>query len=67
MEQMSSEATGFVPQTVVHAPELTACDCGHDVVRHDRTALRYCQATASNKLRRDCICNVAQAQPMSRR
>ena len=35
MEQMSTEATGFVPQTVVHAPELTACDCGTHVVRHD--------------------------------
>jgi hypothetical protein len=36
-------------------------------MRHDRTALRYCQATASNELRRDCICNVADKQPMSRR
>jgi len=44
-----------------------ACDCGHEAARHDRTALRYCRATAFNELRRDCICNIAGKQPMSRR
>jgi hypothetical protein len=43
------------------------CACGHEAARHDPTALRYCQATAFNELRRECICNVADAQPMSRR
>jgi hypothetical protein len=49
------------------SPLAAACGCGHEAVRHDRTALRYCRATASNELRRGCICDVAQAQPMSRR
>jgi hypothetical protein len=43
------------------------CACGHEAARHDPTALRYCRATASSELRRDCICRVADAQPMSRR
>lgn len=45
----------------------STCDCGHDAARHDPTALRYCLATASNELRRHCICHVADALPMSRR
>lgn len=49
------------------SPPAATCDCGHEPARHDRTALRYCRATASNELRRDCICKVADAQPMSRR
>jgi hypothetical protein len=49
------------------APSTVACDCGHEAARHDGTALRYCRATAFNELRRDCICDVANAQPMSRR
>jgi hypothetical protein len=52
---------------VLGSHAAAACACGHETAGHDRTALRYCQATASNALRRECICTVAQAQPMSRR
>jgi hypothetical protein len=51
----------------VSAAPATTCDCGHEAARHDPTALRYCRATASSELRRSCICDVALAQPMSRR
>jgi hypothetical protein len=49
------------------SPPAATCGCGHELARHDLTALRYCRATASNELRRDCICKVVDAQPMSRR
>jgi hypothetical protein len=55
------------PDAFLPSQPLVACACGHDPARHDVTALRYCRATASNELRRDCICNVADALPMSRR
>jgi len=55
------------PDALLPSQPVVVCACGHDSARHDRTALRYCLATASSELRRDCICNVAQAQPMSRR
>jgi hypothetical protein len=51
----------------VSSSSAALCDCGHAPARHDQTALRYCRATASSELRRDCICNVADARPMSRR
>jgi len=55
------------PDALLPSQPLVACACGHESARHDLTALRYCRATASNELRRDCICNVADALPMSRR
>jgi hypothetical protein len=61
-ERLIDAPDAFLPSQL-----LVACDCGHESARHDGTALRYCRATASSELRRDCICNVAQAQPMSRR
>ena len=68
-ERLIDEPSAFLAsQTVaLSSPPTTSCDCGHEAVRHDQTASRYCRATASNELRRECICNVAQAQPMSRR
>jgi hypothetical protein len=55
------------PFISVSSLPVVTCACGHEAARHDLTASRYCRATASSELRRDCICNVAQAQPMSRR
>jgi hypothetical protein len=55
------------PVIAVSSLPVWTCVCGHEAARHDPTALRYCRATTSNELRRDCICNVADAQPMSRR
>jgi hypothetical protein len=55
------------PGAFVPSQPVLACACGHDVARHDPTALRYCRATVSSELQRDCICNVAAKQPMSRR
>lgn len=55
------------PDALLQSQTVTVCACGHEVARHDLTAIRYCRATVSSELRRDCICNVAQAQPMSRR
>jgi hypothetical protein len=55
------------PDAFLASEPLVTCACGHELARHDRTALRYCLATTSSELRRDCICTVAQAQPMSRR
>jgi hypothetical protein len=68
-EQLIDEPSAFLsaqPIALSSSP-TAACACGHEMVRHDETALRYCRATTSNELRRDCICNVARAQPMSRR
>ncbi|WP_425389407.1 RGCVC family protein [Cryptosporangium arvum] len=34
-----------------------ACDvCGHDAAAHDPISRRYCAATLTNALSRDCIC-----------
>lgn len=68
-ERLIDKPSAFLSSHPGDLPSLpaVACGCGHDAARHDRTALRYCRATASNELRRGCICNVAQAQPMSRR
>lgn len=55
------------PDAFLPAQPVAACACGHELARHDLTALRYCRATASSELHRDCICDVAAAQPMSRR
>jgi hypothetical protein len=68
-ERLIDEPAAFLssqPAAVSSSP-AAACGCGHEAARHDGTALRYCRATTSNELRRDCICNVAHAQPMSRR
>jgi hypothetical protein len=68
-ERLIDEPSAFLSSQLVDlspSPDA-ACDCGHVAARHDRTALRYCRATTSNELQRDCICNVAVAQPMSRR
>jgi hypothetical protein len=68
-EQLIDEPSALLPSQPLAVPSapVVACACGHDIARHDRTALRYCQATASNNLLRDCICHVADALPMSRR
>lgn len=68
-DRLIDEPHAFLPSQAVgvSAPPAAHCACGHDAARHDQTALRYCRATASNELRRDCICNVADALPMSRR
>jgi hypothetical protein len=68
-ERLIDEPSTFLSTQPVALPQVAAntCACGHEAARHDPTALRYCRATASNELRRDCICNVAQALPMSRR
>ncbi|GAA0223315.1 RGCVC family protein [Cryptosporangium japonicum] len=43
-----SDATGTAPH---------ACDvCGHDTAAHDPISRRYCAATLTNALTRDCIC-----------
>ena len=44
---------------------VTLCACGHPVADHDSVAARYCRATASGSLRRDCVCAVASG-PMPR-
>jgi hypothetical protein len=46
-------------------PSVTLCACGHPVEDHDAVAARYCRATASGSLRRDCVCAVASG-PMPR-
>lgn len=68
-ERLIDEPAGFLSSQPIAfpGPSASACDCGHEAIRHDTTALRYCRATASNDLRRDCICDVADKQPMSRR
>jgi hypothetical protein len=43
----------------------TLCACGHSADEHDAVAARYCRATASGSLRRDCVCVVASG-PMPR-
>jgi hypothetical protein len=68
-ERLIDEPSAFLPAQPValSSSPATACGCGHEMARHDGTALRYCRATTSNELRRECICDVADAQPMSRR
>jgi hypothetical protein len=46
-------------------PLPTLCACGHNADEHDAVAARYCRATASGSLRRDCVCVVASG-PMPR-
>jgi hypothetical protein len=41
------------------------CACGHRMAEHDSVAARYCRATASGDLHRDCVCTVASG-PMPR-
>jgi hypothetical protein len=67
--ELIDEPATFLPShPVAVAPASAAtCACGHEAARHDTTALRYCRATEFNELQRDCICDIANAQPMSRR
>ncbi|WP_425550972.1 RGCVC family protein [Actinoallomurus oryzae] len=46
-------------------PLPTLCACGHPVDEHDAVAARYCRATASGSLHRDCIC-VVTSGPLPR-
>jgi hypothetical protein len=43
----------------VEAPLPTVCACGHPMDEHDSVAARFCRATASSDLHRDCVCAVA--------
>jgi hypothetical protein len=36
-----------------------SCQCGHTAAEHDSLAARYCQATVTGHLTRDCMCAVA--------
>jgi hypothetical protein len=47
-----------VPDTAVQR-----CTCGHAELEHDAVARRYCAATSSAELTRDCICRVASGRP----
>lgn len=46
-------------------PLTTLCACGHSMAEHDSVAARYCSATASGDLHRDCVCTVVSG-PMFR-
>ena len=35
------------------------CVCGHPRNRHDPISARYCDATASGELNRNCVCTAA--------
>ena len=61
-ERLIDDPAAFIRSRLgdVLSPPVAGCSCGHDAARHDRTAQRYCSATASNDLRRGCICNVAR-------
>lgn len=62
-DRLIEEHSAFLTSQTVASSSAPAasCDCGHEVARHDPTALRYCRATVSSELRRDCICNLAHA------
>lgn len=52
--------TGTVDESTVAV--LTACDvCEHPIAEHDSISLRYCKATLSSALSRNCICNAGGA------
>ena len=37
-------------------PTASTCACGHDFAEHDTVAVRYCRATITSVVERDCIC-----------
>jgi hypothetical protein len=49
----------------LETPPAMLCACGHSMAEHDLVASRYCRATASGGLHRDCVCTVASG-PMPR-
>src|ERR1051325_393061 len=54
-----NEATMTTPGTTPKTP----CHCGHSDGQHDPVAARYCQATTSSELTRNCICRPVKATP----
>ncbi|WP_425551126.1 RGCVC family protein [Actinoallomurus vinaceus] len=47
-------------------PPVTLCACGHPVDEHDYVASRYCRATSSGALNRDCVCIPVAPKPYLR-
>jgi hypothetical protein len=45
--------------SVVDQVEPPCTVCGHESVRHDAIARRYCEATQLRALQRGCICRPA--------
>jgi hypothetical protein len=41
------------------APAADVCQCGHARNLHDAIATRYCEATGSGELERDCVCHTS--------
>jgi hypothetical protein len=58
MAPTSPSATSARDFTITERGSQTRrrCACGHPREEHDPIAARYCAATASNQLRRRCIC-----------
>jgi hypothetical protein len=54
--------TSLQPQltTVPDSPDARPCGvCAHGLADHDRVGLRYCEATQTGALSRNCICKSA--------
>ncbi|MDQ1697360.1 MAG: hypothetical protein QOJ03_2713 [Frankiaceae bacterium] len=51
------------PVTAQATTLLSACPCGHGLLRHDAIATRFCTATIAGRLCRSCICTPARAKP----
>jgi hypothetical protein len=52
----ASDTLTAAPETATPAPAVDCMACTHSAQGHDKTALRFCDATIAHAYTRNCIC-----------